>query len=45
MNKKTLYEIPRIEIIELNSVDIITTSSKENEWTDENVQEEGWISY
>ena len=45
MNKKTLYEIPQIEIIELNSVDIITTSSTENEWTDDNVQEEGWISY
>ena len=45
MNKKTLYEIPRIEIIELNSVDIITTSSKENEWSDENVKDDGWVSY
>ena len=43
MNEKISYEIPKIEIIALNSDEIITTSSKEIEWEDDNVQDEGWI--
>lgn len=43
MSKKTVYEIPEIEIIALKSVDIITTSPQESEWDDDNVRDDGWV--
>ena len=43
MSQKASYSTPEIEIILLNVADIITTSFKENEWNDDNVQEEGWL--
>ena len=44
MSAKASYTIPEIEIILLNADDIIATSIYENEWNDENVQEDGWLS-
>ena len=44
MSAKASYAIPEIEIILLNADDIIATSIYENEWNDENVQEDGWLS-
>ena len=43
MNEKIAYEIPKIEFIALNVVDIITTSQNEHDWNDDNVQEDGWL--
>ena len=44
MKRKASYEIPKVEVVESDSLDVITTSSTaEEEWTDDNVQEEGWV--
>ena len=41
---KKPYENPKIELYELMSEDIIVTSSTtESEWEDDNTNDDGWI--
>lgn len=42
MQKEILYEIPTVLLIPISDRDIIT-SSKEEEWKDENTNDDGWV--
>ena len=43
MNEKQFYEIPKIEVIMLAGSDVVTSSSGEDEWDDDNVRDDGWL--
>ena len=41
MEKRLKYEIPEVQLLKFELVDIIATS--EEEWEDDNVHDEGWL--
>ena len=43
MEKKLPYETPKLAIIQPDPNDIITTSTPDHEWNDDNVMDEGWL--